>query len=215
MSGRHRKPTKAGLRLAKASALTVMAMAPLSLTGSAMAAPSDLDQDSASSADRDSSSWDDEADWDDEVDSDDEDDADEADALDQPEFNESDWQTSDAPRSTAQGPARTSDLASPRSTPRSSANSTAQGAASSATAQSKWDKLAQCESTQNWDANTGNGYRGGLQFSDATWRQYGGHQYATSADQASRAEQIAVAQRVQQEQGWQAWPHCSKKLGYT
>jgi hypothetical protein len=214
MSGRHRKPTKAGLRLAQASALTVMAMSPLAMTGSAMAAPADADHDSSTSADRDSSSWDDEADWD-EVDSDDEDEADEADVLDQPEFNESDWRTSDSPRSTAQGSARTSHFDSPRSTPRSSANSTARGAASSTMAQSKWDNLAQCESTQNWDANTGNGYKGGLQFSDATWRQYGGQQYATSADQASRAEQIAVAQKVQQEQGWQAWPHCSKRLGYT
>jgi Transglycosylase-like domain len=86
----------------------------------------------------------------------------------------------------------------------------------SATAQeAKWDRLAQCESTQNWDANTGNGYKGGLQFNDATWRAYGGRQYAPTADQASREQQIAVAKKVQREQGWHAWPGCSNKLGYT
>jgi resuscitation-promoting factor RpfA len=87
---------------------------------------------------------------------------------------------------------------------------------SSANAQeARWDKLAQCESTQNWDANTGNGYKGGLQFNDATWRAYGGRQYAPTADQASREQQIAVAKKVQSEQGWHAWPGCSNKLGYT
>jgi hypothetical protein len=86
----------------------------------------------------------------------------------------------------------------------------------SASAQeARWDKLAQCESTQNWDANTGNGYKGGLQFNDATWRAYGGRQYAPTADQASREQQIAVAKKVQRDKGWHAWPGCSNKLGYT
>ncbi len=76
-----------------------------------------------------------------------------------------------------------------------------------------WDRLAQCESTQNWDADTGNGFKGGLQFTDSTWREFGGRQYASSPDQASREEQIAVAKRVQEEQGWAAWPTCTDKLG--
>jgi hypothetical protein len=79
----------------------------------------------------------------------------------------------------------------------------------------KWDRLAQCESTQNWSANTGNGYKGGLQFNDTTWRAYGGHRYAPTANQASRTEQIAVAEKVRQQQGWGAWPSCSRKLGYA
>jgi len=67
--------------------------------------------------------------------------------------------------------------------------STRHGSSSSGTTHAtaenaKWDQLAQCESTQNWDANTGNGYKGGLQFNDTTWRSYGGRQYAPSADQA-------------------------------
>ena len=58
---------------------------------------------------------------------------------------------------------------------------------------SVWDQVAQCESGGNWNTNTGNGYYGGLQFSAGTWRAYGG---SGSAHNASREEQIAVAERV-------------------
>jgi LysM repeat protein len=75
---------------------------------------------------------------------------------------------------------------------------------------SVWDQLAQCESGGNWSINTGNGYSGGLQFSPGTWRAHGG---AGDASQASREQQIAVAQSVQASQGWGAWPACSAKLG--
>jgi hypothetical protein len=78
-----------------------------------------------------------------------------------------------------------------------------------------WDRLARCESGGNWSINTGNGYYGGLQFSPSTWRGFGGGQYASSAHRASRAEQIAVAERVLSSQGWGAWPACSRKLGLT
>jgi pyruvate/2-oxoglutarate dehydrogenase complex dihydrolipoamide acyltransferase (E2) component len=77
---------------------------------------------------------------------------------------------------------------------------------------SVWDKVAQCESGGNWNTNTGNGYYGGLQFSASTWRAYGG---SGSAHNASRAEQIAVAERVLAGQGWGAWPVCSRKAGAT
>ena len=76
-----------------------------------------------------------------------------------------------------------------------------------------WDRLAQCESTQNWQADTGNGFKGGLQFTPSTWREFGGTRYADSPDEASRDEQIAVAKRVQDAQGWEAWPSCSSALG--
>lgn len=76
-----------------------------------------------------------------------------------------------------------------------------------------WDRLAMCESTQNWEADTGNGFKGGLQFTESTWEEFGGERYATSPDQASREEQIRVAKKVQDEQGWNAWPTCSEKLG--
>ena len=73
-----------------------------------------------------------------------------------------------------------------------------------------WDRLAQCESGGNWGTNTGNGYSGGLQFAPGTWRANGG---TGSAHNASRAEQIRVAERVRASQGWGAWPACSSKLG--
>jgi len=76
-----------------------------------------------------------------------------------------------------------------------------------------WDRLAMCESTQDWDADTGNGFKGGLQFTESTWEEFGGERYAASPDEASREEQIAVARKVQEEQGWNAWPTCSEELG--
>lgn len=76
-----------------------------------------------------------------------------------------------------------------------------------------WDQLAQCEAGGNWAINTGNGYYGGLQFSPGTWTGYGGGAYATTANQASREQQIAVAEKVLAGQGWGAWPACSSKLG--
>ncbi|WP_030683514.1 transglycosylase family protein [Streptomyces sp. NRRL B-1347] len=76
-----------------------------------------------------------------------------------------------------------------------------------------WDRIARCESGGNWQINTGNGYYGGLQFSAGTWRAYGGGAYAPTADKASRAQQIAVAAKVQRAQGWGAWPSCSARAG--
>ncbi|GAB3583126.1 transglycosylase family protein [Amycolatopsis endophytica] len=73
-----------------------------------------------------------------------------------------------------------------------------------------WDAIAQCESGGNWSTNTGNGYYGGLQFSQSTWKAYGG---TGSASNASREQQIAVAERVLQGQGIGAWPVCGKKAG--
>ncbi|STC69998.1 resuscitation-promoting factor [Corynebacterium pilosum] len=78
---------------------------------------------------------------------------------------------------------------------------------------SVWDSLAQCESGGNWSINTGNGYYGGLQFSQSTWAAYGGTAYAPTADQATREQQIAIAQKTQASQGWGAWPACTAKLG--
>ncbi|KQX67057.1 transglycosylase family protein [Angustibacter sp. Root456] len=80
---------------------------------------------------------------------------------------------------------------------------------------STWDRLAQCESSGNWAINTGNGYYGGLQFSSSTWRAFGGGAYASTANHASRAEQIVIAERVLDAQGWGAWPSCSRKLGLS
>ncbi|WP_030941812.1 transglycosylase family protein [Streptomyces sp. NRRL S-646] len=87
----------------------------------------------------------------------------------------------------------------------------AAGNASAATA-SEWDKVAQCESGGNWSINTGNGYYGGLQFSASTWAAYGGTQYAAQANQASKSQQIAVAEKVLAAQGKGAWPVCGTGL---
>lgn len=69
-----------------------------------------------------------------------------------------------------------------------------------------WAAVAACESGGNWRANTGNGYFGGLQFTLRTWWSFGGR---GRPDLASRAEQIAVAERVLAVQGPMAWPVCS------
>ncbi|MEU9857967.1 transglycosylase family protein [Streptomyces sp. NPDC047974] len=87
----------------------------------------------------------------------------------------------------------------------------AAGTASAATA-SEWDRVAQCESGGNWSINTGNGYYGGLQFSASTWAAYGGTAYAPTANQASKSQQIAVAEKVLAGQGKGAWPSCGVGL---
>jgi len=76
-----------------------------------------------------------------------------------------------------------------------------------------WDRLAECESSGNWSINTGNGYYGGLQFAASTWTGFGGDKYAPRADLATREQQIDIAKKVQEVQGWGAWPACTAKLG--
>ncbi|MCZ4125955.1 LysM peptidoglycan-binding domain-containing protein [Streptomyces sp. H39-S7] len=76
---------------------------------------------------------------------------------------------------------------------------------------SVWERLAMCESSGDWHINTGNGFYGGLQFWQPTWEEFGGLRYARRADLATPAQQIAVAQKVQRAQGWEAWPVCSKQ----
>ena len=71
-----------------------------------------------------------------------------------------------------------------------------------------WSAIAACESGGNWAASTGNGFYGGLQFTEQTWLAYGGGQYASSANLATASQQIAVAQRVLAGQGIGAWPVC-------
>lgn len=73
-----------------------------------------------------------------------------------------------------------------------------------------WDAVAQCESGGNWAINSGNGYYGGLQFSEATWKNNGGKGLP---NQASREEQIRVAENVLRTQGMGAWPSCGKAAG--
>ena len=72
-----------------------------------------------------------------------------------------------------------------------------------------WDAVANCEASGDWSANTGNGYYGGLQFTQSTWEANGG---SGSASNASRSEQIAVAENVLASQGPGAWPVCGQYL---
>ena len=73
-----------------------------------------------------------------------------------------------------------------------------------------WIKLAQCESKQNWKADTGNGYFGGLQFSQGAWNSVGG---SGKPSDASAEEQISKGKLLQSKRGWGPWGSCSKKLG--
>lgn len=68
-----------------------------------------------------------------------------------------------------------------------------------------WDKIAQCESGGNWSINSGNGYYGGLQFDIQTWIGAGGGAYAPNASQATKAQQIDIANRVYADRGLQPW----------
>lgn len=87
-----------------------------------------------------------------------------------------------------------------------------QGTASAASV-STWDRVAACESGGDWSINTGNGYYGGLQFAQSTWRGYGGTEYAARADLATKAQQIKIAEKVLTGQGPGAWPVCSVRAG--
>src|SRR3954469_14831959 len=90
------------------------------------------------------------------------------------------------------------------------------GPASPAQASSvNWDAVAQCESGGNWSISTGNGFYGGLQFTRGTWKAYGGTKYASTANKASKSEQIRIAEKVLDGQGIGAWPVCGKKAGST
>jgi nucleoid-associated protein YgaU len=86
-------------------------------------------------------------------------------------------------------------------------------AAAHAATDVQWDRVAQCESGGNWHIDTGNGYYGGLQFSASTWDSFDTDNYASRADLATRQQQITVANRVLNRQGWNAWPVCSKDAG--
>jgi hypothetical protein len=84
------------------------------------------------------------------------------------------------------------------------------GSASASAPNSDWDRLAGCESGGNWSINTGNGFYGGLQFDLGTWHGAGG---SGRPDQASRSEQIRVANVVHSARGFAPWPACSRRLG--
>ena len=109
----------------------------------------------------------------------------------------------------AAAPAPAAPVSASQADPPTAAQAAAPAPASSGGA--NWSAIAACESGGNWSANTGNGFYGGLQFTEQTWLAYGGGQYASSASQATEAQQIAVAQRVLAGQGIGAWPVCGAR----
>lgn len=70
-----------------------------------------------------------------------------------------------------------------------------------------WDAIAQKESSGDWKINTGNGYYGGLQFTQSSWELAGGLQYAPRADLATPDQQKSTAERLLAIQGPGAWPN--------
>ena len=87
----------------------------------------------------------------------------------------------------------------------SSSSSSSPAPASSGSSGVNWDGIANCESTNNWSINTGNGYYGGLQFDIGTWLSAGGGAYAPRADLATREQQIAVAENLYASRGLSPW----------
>jgi hypothetical protein len=77
-------------------------------------------------------------------------------------------------------------------------------------ADSAWRSLSLCESGGYWQADSGNGYYGGLQFSLPSWQSVGGVGYP---HESPADLQIAMAERLQARQGWAAWPACATSLG--
>ncbi len=93
----------------------------------------------------------------------------------------------------------------PFKAPAAAAGASSSGKAINLARASMWDRIARCESTNNWSINTGNGYYGGLQFNLQTWRSAGGTDFAAYPHHASRAEQITVANRLYAKRGTQPW----------
>src|SRR5699024_2634527 len=111
----------------------------------------------------------------------------------EPEPEPAQEETSSSSSSSSSAPEkRSTGSKSNRGSERSSSESSGNTGASAPTAPSGsvWDRIAQCESGGNWSINTGNGYYGGLQFSASTWKAFGGGKYASTADKATRAQQI-------------------------
>ena len=109
-------------------------------------------------------------------------------------------------KSTYTAPAASSNSSSSsRSSGSSSSSGSSAAPVSSGSSGINWDGIAQCESTNNWSINTGNGYYGGLQFDNQTWASGGGTAYAPRADLATKEQQIAVAENVAASRGKSPW----------
>lgn len=86
-------------------------------------------------------------------------------------------------------------------------------APASAATVDQWDRIAACESgdmntpgSGRWNLSYGDASStGGLQIQLATWNDFGGQEYASAPYLATKAQQIAVAERILASQGPSAW----------
>lgn len=69
----------------------------------------------------------------------------------------------------------------------------------------KLARIRQCESTNNYGANTGNGFYGAYQFTQSTWESVGG---SGNPANASPAEQDKRAAILYAREGSSPWPVC-------
>ena len=113
--------------------------------------------------------------------------------------------SSSSPDSSSSSSASSSGISASSSSDSGSSSSSSAAPASSGSSGINWDGIANCESTNNWSINTGNGYYGGLQFDLGTWASGGGDAYASRPDLASRDQQIAVAENVAASRGTSPW----------
>ena len=67
-----------------------------------------------------------------------------------------------------------------------------------------WDGIAECETAGNWHMQ-GSTFSGGLGFYNGTWTGFGGREFAANAGQATREQQIVVAERVYARFGLSGW----------
>jgi hypothetical protein len=86
-------------------------------------------------------------------------------------------------------------------------------AAERADRESIWDAIAACETQGDWSMR-GSAYSGGLGFANGSWTTFGGLEFAPNAGQATRDQQIIVAERIRSSVGLGAWG-CAKRLGFT
>lgn len=114
-------------------------------------------------------------------------------------------------RAAARAAARARLLQQKKQRERAAEAQASQASAPGPTSGADWDGLAMCESSGDWHINTGNGFYGGLQFTQSTWVSFGGTHYAPRADLATREQQIAIAEKVLAVQGRGAWPGCTAK----
>lgn len=75
-----------------------------------------------------------------------------------------------------------------------------------------WEAVAQCESTGQWNINSGNGFYGGLQFTQSSWDEFGGGVYAAHPQDATQEQQVEIAENLLAVQGPGAWPVCGTYL---